>query len=209
MALFGRITGALRPVCLCAEAAMLSRPAASAPVLGLPRLFSSSAEVDLIPTTNSSGAAFPKDLRSTSGLGKGDNLSTHTSKWLSVSEARWMMGETRREHETFLPLQLPYSKFSLSFFFSSMGMWGSVPVVPVHTLTRSSSLSPAQEGREGPMEMIARVEPIAVESKVVACRGGQNQLGHPVEFIKVYGTSKDEPAVCKYCGLRYYFDGHH
>mmetsp|Transcript_3618 Transcript_3618/g.12697 ORF Transcript_3618/g.12697 Transcript_3618/m.12697 type:complete len:149 (-) Transcript_3618:110-556(-) len=148
MALFGRITGALRPVCLFAEAAMLSRPAASATVLGLPRLFSSSAEVDLIPTTNSSGAAFPKDLRSTSGLGKGDNLSTHTSKWLS-------------------------------------------------------------EGREGPMEMIARVEPIAVESKVVACRGGQNQLGHPVEFIKVYGTSKDEPAVCKYCGLRYYFDGHH
>ena len=209
MALFGRITGALRPVCLFAEAAMLSRPAASATVLGLPRLFSSSAEVDLIPTTNSSGAAFPKDLRSTSGLGKGDNLSTHTSKWLSVSEARWVMGETRREHETFLPLQLPYSKFSLSFFFSSMGMWGSVPVVPVHTLTRSSSLLPAQEGREGPMEMIARVEPIAVESKVVACRGVQNQLGHPVEFIKVYGTSKDEPAVCKYCGLRYYFDGHH
>ena len=208
MALFGRITGALRPVCLFAEAAMLSRPAASATVLGLPRLFSSSAEVDLIPTTNSSGAAFPKDLRSTSGLGKGDNLSTHTSKWLSVSEARWMMGETRREHETFLPLQLPCSKLSLFFFFLVGGV-GVVPVVPVHTLTRSSSLLPAQEGREGPMEMIARVEPIAVESKVVACRGGQNQLGHPVEFIKVYGTSKDEPAVCKYCGLRYYFDGHH
>ena len=35
-------------------------------------------------TTNSQGAAFPNDLRSTSGIGKGDNLETHTSKWLSV-----------------------------------------------------------------------------------------------------------------------------
>mmetsp|Transcript_5341 Transcript_5341/g.11685 ORF Transcript_5341/g.11685 Transcript_5341/m.11685 type:complete len:160 (-) Transcript_5341:584-1063(-) len=28
------------------------------------------------------GAAFPGDLRSTSGLGKGDGLKTHTDKWL-------------------------------------------------------------------------------------------------------------------------------
>merc|ERR1711977_133645 len=93
-------------------------------------------------TTNSQGAAFPNDLRSTSGIGKGDNLETHTSKWLS-------------------------------------------------------------EG-EGPMEMINRVPPKAVDTKIVACRGGQFQLGHPVEFLKVYGTTEAEPAVCKYCGLRYY-----
>ena len=100
-----------------------------------------------VPTTNAQGAAFPNDLRSTSGLGRGDGNQTHTSKWLS-------------------------------------------------------------EG-EGPMEMIARVPPMAVETKIVACRGGQSQLGHPVEFIKVYGTTENEPAVCKYCGLRYYYCGGH
>ena len=52
----------------------------------LPRQLSSKVSVDLvIPTTNSQGAAFPEDLRSTSGLGKGDGKETHTSKWLSVS----------------------------------------------------------------------------------------------------------------------------
>ncbi|QDZ20901.1 hypothetical protein A3770_04p34190 [Chloropicon primus] len=115
---------------------------------GPSRVFSSAVTAPAtIPTTNSQGAAFPDDLRSTSGLGKGDSLGTHTSKWLS-------------------------------------------------------------EG-EGPMEMIARVPPIAVKEKVVACRGGQFSLGHPVEFIKVYGTTEAEPAVCKYCGLRYHYDGDH
>merc|ERR1739848_937852 len=114
----------------------------------LPRQLSSKVSVDLvIPTTNSQGAAFPEDLRSTSGLGKGDGKETHTSKWLS-------------------------------------------------------------EG-VGPMEMINSVPPIASASKIVACRGGQDQLGHPVEFIKVYGTTLEEPACCKYCGLRYCYDGHH
>ena len=65
------------------------------------------------------------------------------------------------------------------------------------------------EGREGPMEMIQRVPPAPVKANVVACRGGQSQLGHPVEFIKVLGTTLEEPACCKYCGLRYYHDHDH
>lgn len=36
-----------------------------------------------IPTATG-GAAFPGDLRSTSGLGLGDGLKTHTAKWLQV-----------------------------------------------------------------------------------------------------------------------------
>lgn len=36
-------------------------------------------------TTTVAGQAFPGDLRSTSGLGFGDNLLDHTSKWLQVS----------------------------------------------------------------------------------------------------------------------------
>ena len=50
------------------------------------RTLSSKAEsTDVIPTTGApgkSGAAFPNDLRSTSGLGLGDGLSSHTDKWL-------------------------------------------------------------------------------------------------------------------------------
>lgn len=34
--------------------------------------------------TSTGGAAFPGDLRSTSGLGLGDGLKTHTDKWLQV-----------------------------------------------------------------------------------------------------------------------------
>lgn len=36
-------------------------------------------------TTTVAGQAFPGDLRSTSGLGFGDNLLDHTSKWMQVS----------------------------------------------------------------------------------------------------------------------------
>lgn len=34
--------------------------------------------------TNPHGAAFPGDLRSTSGLGTGDGIQDHTGKWLQV-----------------------------------------------------------------------------------------------------------------------------
>lgn len=62
-----------------------------------------------------------------------------------------------------------------------------------------------------PMEYILRVEPIANKGSVAACYGGvEPALGHEVEYIKVTGRSKDDPAVCKYCGLRYYeAPGHH
>ena len=37
-------------------------------------------------TTTVAGQAFPGDLRSTSGLGFGDNLLDHTSKWMQVAD---------------------------------------------------------------------------------------------------------------------------
>ncbi|CAI5951376.1 unnamed protein product, partial [Closterium sp. NIES-65] len=58
-----------------------------------------------------------------------------------------------------------------------------------------------------PMELINAVPPILVHSRVVACRGGPNPaLGHPVEYINV---DAPQPAVCKYCGLRYLQDHSH
>ncbi|NP_001236251.1 NADH dehydrogenase [ubiquinone] iron-sulfur protein 6, mitochondrial-like [Glycine max] len=61
--------------------------------------------------------------------------------------------------------------------------------------------------KKSPMELINEVPPIKVESRIVACEGDTNSaLGHPIEFICL---DLPEPAVCKYCGLRYVQDHHH
>ena len=47
-------------------------------------------DVSQLPTiTAPVGQAFPGDLRSTSGLGLGDGIIDHTSKWLQVGGARY------------------------------------------------------------------------------------------------------------------------
>ncbi|XP_022986645.1 NADH dehydrogenase [ubiquinone] iron-sulfur protein 6, mitochondrial [Cucurbita maxima] len=61
--------------------------------------------------------------------------------------------------------------------------------------------------KKSPMELINEVPPIKVEGRIVACEGDSNPaLGHPIEFICL---DREEPAVCKYCGLRYTQDHHH
>ena len=115
----------------------------------------------VIPVTNSQGAAFPKDLRSTSGLGKGDDLDTHTSKWLSVS-AR---SPPRSRAVCSLPsprVQRRKLTFSLTHSLS-LSVWSR------------SNKTKSQEG-EGPMELINKVPPMAVQEKIVACRGGESRF---------------------------------
>ncbi|EXB74779.1 hypothetical protein L484_023521 [Morus notabilis] len=84
--------------------------------------------------------------------------------------------------------------------------------------TRNLSLVPNQVGNhtakwmqdtsmKSPMELINEVPPIKVEGRIVACEGDNDPaLGHPIEFICL---DLKEPAVCKYCGLRYVQDHHH
>ncbi|KAJ4721015.1 NADH dehydrogenase [ubiquinone] iron-sulfur protein 6, mitochondrial [Melia azedarach] len=61
--------------------------------------------------------------------------------------------------------------------------------------------------KKSPMELINEVPPIKVEGRIVVCEGDTNPaLGHPIEFICL---DLKEPAVCKYCGLRYVQDHHH
>ncbi|EYU19737.1 hypothetical protein ABFS83_06G093100 [Erythranthe nasuta] len=61
--------------------------------------------------------------------------------------------------------------------------------------------------KKSPMELINEVPPIKVDHRIVACEGDNDPaLGHPIEFICL---DKAEPAVCKYCGLRYVQDHHH
>ena len=54
------------------------------------------------------------------------------------------------------------------------------------------------------------VEVIDVAGVTAVCDGGGGALGHPVEYIQL-NTVSDEPAVCKYCGLRFRMrsGGHH
>ncbi|KAF7836525.1 NADH dehydrogenase [ubiquinone] iron-sulfur protein 6, mitochondrial [Senna tora] len=84
--------------------------------------------------------------------------------------------------------------------------------------TRSFSLVSSQLGnhtakwmqdtsKKSPMELINEVPPIKVEGRIVACEGDNNPaLGHPIEYICL---DLAEPAVCKYCGLRFVQDHHH
>ncbi|WPT15483.1 NADH dehydrogenase [ubiquinone] iron-sulfur protein 6 [Picochlorum sp. SENEW3] len=58
-----------------------------------------------------------------------------------------------------------------------------------------------------PLEYCQAAEPIKVDSMVVASTGSDDaSLGCPVEYISLKGTSKENPAVCKYTGLKYYSD---
>lgn len=49
------------------------------------RCVSDVAKVPKIPLTEG-GAAFEDDLRATSGVGAGDDLTSHTEKWLQVTQ---------------------------------------------------------------------------------------------------------------------------
>ena len=58
--------------------------------------------------------------------------------------------------------------------------------------------------------LINKVPVIEVAGHVAVCDGGGGALGHPVEFIQLDNVST-EPAICKYCGLRFKMKagGHH
>ncbi|KAL4430965.1 hypothetical protein ABPG75_006221 [Micractinium tetrahymenae] len=64
-----------------------------------------------------------------------------------------------------------------------------------------------QGNHKSPMEYIQSSEPIKVHGLVVASYGYDDPaLGCPVEYINLKGTSRENPAVCKYTGNKYYSD---
>jgi NADH dehydrogenase (ubiquinone) Fe-S protein 6 len=70
------------------------------------------------------------------------------------------------------------------------------------------------DNAKSPMEWIREAEPIEVHAPVVASTGGGDPaLGCPVEYINLRGTTRENPAVCKYTGDRFwapkeYWGGH-
>lgn len=66
------------------------------------------------------------------------------------------------------------------------------------------------EDERSPMDMVFEERPIPWEDTIVACWGGGDpKLGHPIEYIKLDDCTEANPAICKYCGLRYYHSGSH
>ncbi|XP_008775895.1 NADH dehydrogenase [ubiquinone] iron-sulfur protein 6, mitochondrial-like [Phoenix dactylifera] len=98
--------------------------------------------------------------------------------------------------------RLPHLLKTLDPFRSASNMRAINTLVSKHTAKWMQDTS-----KKSPMELISEVPPIKVEGRIVACEGDSNPaLGHPIEFICL---DQDEPAVCKYCGLRYFQDHHH
>lgn len=86
-----------------------------------------------------------------------------------------------------------FSKPSLSLFSASNRM-----------LYTGSSGSPYDEGkhRSNAEKLVNEIPVIEVDGYTAVCDGGGGALGHPIEYIQL-DTISNEPAVCKYCGLRY------
>ncbi|KAH7692883.1 NADH dehydrogenase (ubiquinone) Fe-S protein 6 [Dioscorea alata] len=78
----------------------------------------------------------------------------------------------------------------------------------LNTLVSSHTAKWMQDtSKKSPMELINEVPPIKVEGRIAACEGDSNPaLGHPIEFICL---DLKDPAICKYCGLRYVQNHHH
>ena len=75
------------------------------------------------------------------------------------------------------------------------------------------------ETSKAPMDWIAEVAPIGVNGGKVNCHspgackerfGEGAALGAPATYYTLADTSAENPAKCKYCGLRFYsLDGSH
>merc|ERR1719175_453535 len=60
-----------------------------------------------------------------------------------------------------------------------------------------------QVNTEWAIDLIAKVPPKVVHTRIVACDGGGGALGHPKVYINL---DDGKPQGCIYCGLRYVFD---
>ena len=162
------------------------------------------------------GAAFPGDLRSTSGLGTGDGIEDHTGKWLQVD--------------------LPDSLIC-----SWPPMHAAVGLGIAFCLTTNSMSALQSDVSQGntksPMQYVHEHEPMKVHGLTVASYGCASRahcgtapdfraclcklvpgsmlfsirlaaddpaMGAPVEYIDLRGTTRDKPATCKYTGNKYY-----
>ncbi|XP_009624098.1 NADH dehydrogenase [ubiquinone] iron-sulfur protein 6, mitochondrial [Nicotiana tabacum] len=111
------------------------------------------------------------------------------------------MAAVRRKQSITMASNLLKTLTGRSFNFPSNSRSLSGEIITSHTAKWMQDAS-----KKSPMELINEVPPIKVEGRIAACEGDTPALGHPIEFICL---DMNEPAVCKYCGLRYVQDHHH
>ena len=91
------------------------------------------------------------------------------------------------------------------FSLRSFGGYG-----PAHPQTAEHTGGQGNVHRSNAEELIAQQDVIVVHGNVALCDGGGGSLGHPLEYIQLDKVNREEPAVCKYCGLRFVMaPGHH
>ena len=56
------------------------------------------------------------------------------------------------------------------------------------------------------IDLIAKIPPKEVDTRVTSCNGGGGALGHPKVYINV---DEGSPVSCIYCGLRFVKKPHH
>ena len=151
-------------------------------------------------TVTRPGQADVGDLRSASALGLGDGITDHTAKWLSVRAG--LGGSERSSH---LPTPGVEGEWCHLWCVRAWERPNSQPFPPIPP--RPQPDSSIAGNTKSPADWIAEAPPIKVHGAVAVSTGSDDPaLGCPVEYIDLRGTSVDNPAVCKYTGLRYYSD---
>lgn len=161
--------------------------------------------------TTRQGQAFVGDLRGASALGLGDGITDHTAKWMQVRKREGGGEETRREggkERSNFHVRRPSRNDRRGGDKTSTSTPLAFP--PSKQTKKPPDLQtdgPLNGNTKPPMDFIAEAPPIKVHGAVVASTGGEDPaLGCPVEFIDLRGTSRENPAVCKYTGNKYYSD---
>jgi uncharacterized Zn-finger protein len=76
----------------------------------------------------------------------------------------------------------------------------------MHFVPRANPLLPQSPSFEAPMPdgtaTLAPTEIIHVDSRTVACDGGDGALGHPRVFLRIAGSE----VICPYCSRLYVLD---
>lgn len=103
-------------------------------------------------------------------------------------------------------LRVVFDNYAARSFFSHK----SESTISVFSLPKQAVPSENGLHRSNSEKLVNSVGVVEVANVTAVCDGGGGVLGHPVEYIQL-NTVSNEPAVCKYCGLRFRrkADAHH
>mmetsp|Transcript_22298 Transcript_22298/g.31508 ORF Transcript_22298/g.31508 Transcript_22298/m.31508 type:complete len:123 (-) Transcript_22298:150-518(-) len=93
----------------------------------------------------------------------------------------------------------PFSRYIDNLYFGVAQPTKEVPEFALASLSQNEKTVNVKT----PEEMIAEVPVIYVQGNTAICTGGDEGMGHPIEYIQLNTVKKGAIATCKYCGLRF------